>query len=136
MEQYSRVIRLFWSECNIASTRRVRPPSSKQDSVCVAYIEAWNLTKKKKPPFDVNRDLLVGMTGFEPATSCSQSKRATNCATPRCIWYYSKEMRQCQGVWEFFQRIVGILVGGGALGAMCQWNVKKMIILCEFAPFC
>ena len=26
---------------------------------------------------------LVGVTGFEPATSCSQSKRATNCATPR-----------------------------------------------------
>ncbi len=28
---------------------------------------------------------LVGVTGFEPATSCSQSKRATNCATPRNI---------------------------------------------------
>jgi hypothetical protein len=26
---------------------------------------------------------LVGVTGFEPATSCSQSRRATNCATPR-----------------------------------------------------
>ena len=26
---------------------------------------------------------LVGMTGFEPATSCSQSRRATNCATSR-----------------------------------------------------
>ena len=24
---------------------------------------------------------MVGMTGFEPATSCSQSRRATNCAT-------------------------------------------------------
>ena len=39
--------------------------------------------KKKKAPFDVNRVFLVGMTGFEPATSCSQSKRATNCATSR-----------------------------------------------------
>ena len=29
---------------------------------------------------------LVGMTGFEPATSCSQSKRATNCATSRCFF--------------------------------------------------
>ena len=28
-------------------------------------------------------ELLVGMTGFEPATSCSQSRRATNCATSR-----------------------------------------------------
>ncbi len=27
---------------------------------------------------------VVGVTGFEPATSCSQSRRATNCATPRC----------------------------------------------------
>ena len=26
---------------------------------------------------------LVEVTGFEPATSCSQSRRATNCATPR-----------------------------------------------------
>jgi len=25
----------------------------------------------------------VGAAGFEPTTSCSQSKRATNCATPR-----------------------------------------------------
>ena len=29
------------------------------------------------------RSCLVGMTGFEPATSCSQSTRATNCATSR-----------------------------------------------------
>ena len=28
---------------------------------------------------------LVGMTGFEPATSCSQSRRATICATSRKI---------------------------------------------------
>ena len=27
--------------------------------------------------------ILVGVTGFEPAASCSQSRRATNCATPR-----------------------------------------------------
>ena len=26
---------------------------------------------------------MVGVTGLEPATSCSQSTRATNCATPR-----------------------------------------------------
>jgi hypothetical protein len=26
---------------------------------------------------------VVGAAGFEPTTSCSQSKRATNCATPR-----------------------------------------------------
>ena len=27
---------------------------------------------------------MVGVTGFEPATSWSQTTRATNCATPRC----------------------------------------------------
>src|SRR5204863_6802979 len=26
---------------------------------------------------------LVGVAGFEPTTSCSQSRRATSCATPR-----------------------------------------------------
>ena len=26
---------------------------------------------------------IVGMTGFEPATFCSQSRRATSCATSR-----------------------------------------------------
>ncbi len=31
--------------------------------------------------------LKVGVTGFEPAASCSQSRRATNCATPRTIYY-------------------------------------------------
>ena len=29
--------------------------------------------------------IMVGMTGFEPATSCSQSRRATNCATSRYL---------------------------------------------------
>ena len=29
--------------------------------------------------------ILVEVTGLEPAASCSQSKRATNCATPRNI---------------------------------------------------
>lgn len=30
-----------------------------------------------------NGVVIVGVTGLEPATSCSQSTRATNCATPR-----------------------------------------------------
>ena len=28
-------------------------------------------------------EFMVEVTGLEPAASCSQSKRATNCATPR-----------------------------------------------------
>ena len=32
-----------------------------------------------------NGRFLVEVTGLEPAASCSQSKRATNCATPRNV---------------------------------------------------
>ena len=40
----------------------------------------------KRTDFLVHKaQVLVGMTGFEPATSCSQSTRATNCATSRKI---------------------------------------------------
>ena len=35
--------------------------------------------------------ILVGMTGFEPATSCSQSRRATICATSRFIVFLCGE---------------------------------------------
>ena len=40
-----------------------------------------NKGRLKKPSF------LVGVTGFEPAASCSQSRRATNCATPRFFYF-------------------------------------------------
>ncbi len=33
---------------------------------------------------DTKSGKMVGVTGFEPATSWSQTTRATNCATPRC----------------------------------------------------
>ncbi len=37
---------------------------------------------------------MVGVTGFEPAASCSQSRRATNCATPRySIWLFFSQRR-------------------------------------------
>ena len=49
---------------------------------------------KKRPIFKVLSlkigRFLVGMTGFEPATSWSQTKRATNCATSRSIKLWSK----------------------------------------------
>lgn len=32
----------------------------------------------------VFRQFVVGVRGLEPRASCSQSRRATNCATPRC----------------------------------------------------
>ena len=35
----------------------------------------------------VKTAFLVEVTGLEPAASCSQSKRATNCATPRYLIY-------------------------------------------------
>ena len=68
----------FWSEWNIRQRRnKIR--------FAKANIEAWNLTWKEKDAWSLRdkRPLMVGMTGFEPATSCSQSTRATNCATSR-----------------------------------------------------
>ncbi len=71
---------------------RVRPTNSKQDLVCEAYfIPATTSITSRNVLFDKKEgktameipSVLVGMTGFEPATSCSQSKRATNCATSR-----------------------------------------------------
>ena len=48
--------------------------------------------------------LLVGMTGFEPATSCSQSKRATNCATSRKNEIYCKILKNNR-VHEMISRV-------------------------------
>ncbi len=39
---------------------------------------------------------VVGVTGFEPAASCSQSKRATNCATPRLTYIIYYERAKCK----------------------------------------
>ena len=40
--------------------------------------------------------ILVGVKGLEPPTSCSQSRRATNCATPRNNKYYIISAPKCQ----------------------------------------
>ena len=49
---------------------------------------------EKPPKKAVFRGKVVRVTGFEPAASCSQSRRATNCATPGYFvilsgWSYS-----------------------------------------------
>ena len=52
--------------------------------VCFPHVPKggiWLLLKKKLRP--VGTAFLVGVTGIEPATSCSQSTRAPSCATPR-----------------------------------------------------
>ena len=38
--------------------------------------------------FPLSVKILVGAKGLEPPASCSQSRRATNCATPRYIWFF------------------------------------------------
>ena len=62
--------------------------------------EAQNRTiNAEKPPFQtVFQRKVVRVTGFEPAASCSQSRRATNCATPGYFvilfgWSYSPKCR-------------------------------------------
>ena len=42
----------------------------------------WTINAEKPPFSAVFLRNLVRVTGFEPAASCSQSRRATNCATP------------------------------------------------------
>ena len=42
----------------------------------------WGKTKGPEREMAPGPCLVVGVTGFEPAASCSQSRRATNCATP------------------------------------------------------
>ena len=54
-----------------------------------AFLSFWHQAKQINTPNGVFI-CLVEMTGFEPAASCSQSKRATNCATPRGIKLWSK----------------------------------------------
>ena len=52
---------------------------------CIRFanrLESTNQTQRRRPSQGWS-SFLVGMTGFEPATSCSQSTRATNCATSR-----------------------------------------------------
>ena len=43
-------------------------------------------SKKYGKPFGLPY-FLVEATGFEPTTSWSRTMRATNCATPRIVWY-------------------------------------------------
>ena len=40
------------------------------------------LKKQHNGSYQNHRAEMVRVTGFEPAASCSQSRRATNCATP------------------------------------------------------
>ena len=35
---------------------------------------------------------MVRVTGFEPAASCSQSRRATNCATPGYLLVQAQDL--------------------------------------------
>ena len=42
--------------------------------------------KKRKLPYLDASSFRVGVTGLEPATAWSQTRNATNCATPRCTF--------------------------------------------------
>ena len=49
----------------------------------------YHISIKIAVPTEVETAILVGVTGVEPAASCSQSKRATICATPRFIFIFA-----------------------------------------------
>ena len=54
---------------------------------------------------------LVEATGFEPTTSWSRTKRATNCATPRDFFkriHYNKYIPRCQTFLQYILRVFHI----------------------------
>ena len=101
--------------------------------ICFAIsFESTHQAKKEKTTARAVFSFLVGMTGFEPATSCSQSTRATNCATSRntlvqnkVLYYYSKAKMLCQYKEKIFAR--NFISQHG--------NVTAMITFCSHSPF-
>jgi hypothetical protein len=65
---------------NMMRCKAVCPKSAAKPSknVPLIYHTLLNPLRSRSP-----RGFLVGVTGLEPAASWSQTKRATNCATPR-----------------------------------------------------
>ena len=64
----------------------VIPPPARASFILCIEIRLFNRNKKSERlsySENVRMIRMVGVTGFEPAASCSQSRRATNCATPR-----------------------------------------------------
>ena len=74
-----RLPRFACSRCNDFMSLLLR----KRWTVQVRILTEYNIQKSKQITYGYLLSM-VGVTGFEPAASCSQSKRATNCATPRC----------------------------------------------------
>ena len=92
MDKKSRIkiIRLFWSEWQ-GNYATLRDTYGMRTWFCCAKQNRIDTSNKKEnTTARVVFSFLVGMTGFEPATSCSQSTRATNCATSRNIklWWF------------------------------------------------
>lgn len=40
------------------------------------------------------KELEIGQTGFEPATSTSRTSRATNCAIARCLYKQADKIKK------------------------------------------
>ncbi len=64
------------------------PPNGFQDRLVMTTSILLHLRKLERfkttfPRIKCMDNMLVGVTGFEPAASKSQTSRATNCATPR-----------------------------------------------------
>ena len=58
------------------------------------HFENWTYNAGKPPKKAVFQRKVVRVTGFEPAASCSQSRRATNCATPGYFIFLHDTMRR------------------------------------------
>ena len=66
--------------------------------------ESRHSVKNKKLFHQTVKELfVVGVTGFEPTASWSRTKRATNCATPRQLFYYTLYPFACQDAFSWIR---------------------------------
>ncbi len=79
---------------------------------------------------------MVGVKGFEPPTSCSQSRRATNCATPRIkpvpACGARKNLRLAAP--DFFDRCASFLLASSATGSARKTNPKQARYQLRYTP--
>ena len=109
--------------------------------MCWKVLHHKRFCKKKKvivsiPWYQNYQPYLVRVTGFEPAASCSQSRRATNCATPGYAFYYRWFLPLLQYPpcvpWKFFAKVkytcdFSVYIGEAAWGRPPKHNIYVTI---------
>ena len=94
-----------------------------KESVLLKTVVFWHKSKleiinkkispnlMKRTDFLVHKaQILVGVTGFEPAASTSQTSRATNCATPRSVIFIQFLVNFCKWSNLWSKHFVGVFL--------------------------